>query len=57
MALVHGLRRDFSPKTIKAKDFKLLPLGMLMAMGVVILMPNWIGAISPSRSPRTQAGR
>ena len=35
MALVHGLRRDFSRVPIKAKDFKLLPLGMLMAMGSV----------------------
>jgi hypothetical protein len=35
MALVHGLRRDFSPVPIKAKDFKLLPVGMLMAMGSV----------------------
>jgi hypothetical protein len=88
MALVHRLRRDFSPLPIEAKDFKLLPLGMLMAMGSVwgmgandsylfrylplgsmhaalgltamavgILLPDWIGAISPSRSPRTQAGR
>ena len=87
MALVHGLRRDFSPVPIKAKDFKLLPLGMLMAMGSVwgmgandsflfrylplgsmhaalgltamaagILMPDWIGPISPTRNPRTQAG-
>ena len=35
MALVHGVRRDFFPLPIKAKDFKLLPLGMLMAMGSV----------------------
>ena len=35
MALVHGLRRDFAPVAIKAKDFKLLPLGMLMAVGSV----------------------
>ena len=35
MALVHGLRRDFFAVPIKAKDFKLLPLGMLMAMGSV----------------------
>jgi len=35
MALLHGLRRDFSPVPIKAMDFKLLPLGMLMAMGSV----------------------
>jgi hypothetical protein len=84
MALVHGLRHDFSPVPIKAKDFKLLPLGMLMAMGSVwgmgandsylfrylplgsmhaalgltamavgILLPDWIGPISPSRRPRT----
>jgi hypothetical protein len=35
MALVHGLRRDFSPVPMKARDLKLLPLGMLMAMGSV----------------------
>jgi hypothetical protein len=88
MALVHGLRRDISPVPIKAKDFKLLPLGMLMAMGSVwgmgandsylfrylplgsmhatqgltamalgILLGDWLGAISPARNPRTQAGR
>jgi hypothetical protein len=88
MTLVHGLRRDFSPVPVKAKDFKLLPLGMLMAMGSVwgmgandaylfrylplgsmhaalgltamavgILLGDWLGAISPTRNPRTQAGR
>jgi hypothetical protein len=86
MALVHGLRRDFSPVPMKAKDLKLLPLGMLMAMGSVwgmgandsylfrylplgsmhaavgltamalgILLGDWLGANSPTRSPRTQA--
>jgi len=84
MALLHGLRRDFSPVPIKAMDFKLLPLGMLMAMGSVwgmgandsylfrylplgsmhaalgltamaigILLPDWIGPISPARPPGT----
>ncbi len=35
MALVHGLRRDFSPVPVKAVDLKLLPLGMLISMGNV----------------------
>jgi hypothetical protein len=35
MALVHGLRGDFSPVPIRRRDLRLLPIGMLMAMGSV----------------------
>jgi len=35
MVLVHGLRRDWNPVAITAKDALLLPWGMLMALGSV----------------------